>query len=425
MKDIYEIITQIQSTSSRNDKESILAAQKDNHRLRLLLSNVFNPYVVFGVKDKKLNKFLKSAKGINSKFTTLWEVFDYLKENNTGTDAVVKEVAEFLMAEWDEDIRNLMYECITKKLRIGMTAKSINKALNEDLIPEFNVMLAKKFEDEQHKIKGEFVITEKLDGMRAILYVEGDSVKAFSRQGQPILGLIEVAEHAKHLPDGVYDGELLIHNADDYKDRDVLQETLKIARKDGDKIGLVYHCFDMLPIKEFHSGKSSKKYFNRREELEFILQELRSPFIKMLPVIYKGNDLSIIPALLDQMDSEGKEGLMLNTNSYYETKRSSNLLKIKTMQSFDEVCLEVIEGDGKYKGKLGAIVVNYKGFPLSIGSGFTDEQRDFYWKNPDEIVTRVVEIQYFRESKNANGGLSVSFPVFKMVRENGKEVSYN
>jgi DNA ligase-1 len=33
-------------------------------------------------------------------------------------------------------------------------------------------------------------------------------------------------------------------------------------------------------------------------------------------------------------------------------------------------------------------------------------------------------VQYFEETKNANGGVSLRFPVFKELREEGKEVSY-
>ena len=183
-------------------------------------------------------------------------------------------------------------------------AKSINTAFGEQFIPQFDVMLAKKFEDEEHKVKGkEFVITEKLDGMRTIMIVENGNITFFSRQGQPIAGLVEIAQDAKLLPDNVYDGELLIHNANDYKDRDVLQETLKIARKDGEKRGLILHLFDMIPIEEFKAGKSKATYRKRKEELEFIVEKLKSPYIKVVPNLYVGKDLDAIPKLLEEMVS--------------------------------------------------------------------------------------------------------------------------
>ena len=57
-------------------------------------------------------------------------------------------------------------------------------------------------------------------------------------------------------------------------------------------------------------------------------------------------------------------------------------------------------------------------------SGYSDEQREEFYDKKDDLIGRVITMQYFRESTNQNGGLSVSFPVFKALREKGKEVSY-
>ncbi|MGG3920493.1 hypothetical protein ABEV41_00835 [Geobacillus thermodenitrificans] len=184
MKEVLEIVNQIKATSSRNEKEAILKQHKNNQTLRKVLDVALNPYIVFGIGEKKLKKFINKATGKENKFNDLFEVIEYLKVHNTGTDHDVKMVAEFLNAQDDEELKEFYKEIITKTLKIGATAKSINKAFGEKFIPEFNVMLAKKFEDEEHKVKGkEFVITEKLDGMRTIMIVENGNVTFFSRQG--------------------------------------------------------------------------------------------------------------------------------------------------------------------------------------------------------------------------------------------------
>jgi DNA ligase 1 len=426
MKDVLHIINQIKATSSRNEKEAILKQHKNNEALRKILDAALNPYIVFGIGEKKLKKFVNKATGKENKFNDLFEVIEYLKVHNTGTDHDVKMVAEFLNAQDDEELKKLYKEVITKTLKIGATAKSINKAFGEKFIPEFNVMLAKKFEDEEHKVKGkEFAITEKLDGMRTIMIVENGNVIFFSRQGQPITGLVEIVRDAVFLPDNVYDGELLIANADDYKDREVLQETLKIARKDGEKRGLVLHLFDMIPINEFKEGKSKATYRKRKEELVSIIEKLNSPYIKVVPNLYVGKDLDVIPKLLEEMNRKGKEGLMLNvSDGKYQCKRTDVLLKIKSMNTMDCRVIGFEEGTGKNKGKLGALIVDYKGFELRVGSGFTDEDREYIWNNKDEFLNAIVEIQYFRESRNQNGGLSVSYPIYICKRDDKSEPSY-
>jgi DNA ligase 1 len=426
MKEVLNIINQIKTTSSRNEKEAILKKYKDNESLRKVLDAALNPYIVFGIGEKKLKKFINKTNGKENKFNNLFEVINYLKIHNTGTDHDVKVVAEFLNVQDNEELKELYKEVITKTLKIGATAKSINKAFGEQFIPEFNVMLAKKFEDEENKVKGkEFVITEKLDGMRCIMIVENGIVNFFSRQGQPITGLVEITQDAKFLPDNVYDGELLIHNADDYKDRDVLQETLKIARKDGEKRGLVLHLFDMIPIDEFKVGKSKATYHKRKEELSFIVEKLNSPYIKIVPNLYVGKDLTVIPKMLEEMNQKGKEGLMLNvSDGKYQCKRTDVLLKIKSMNTMDCRIIGFEEGTGKYQGMLGALIVDYKGYELRIGSGYTDEDREHLWQHRDEYLGKIVEVQYFRESRNQDGGLSVSFPVFVCIREDKSDSSY-
>jgi DNA ligase-1 len=95
------------------------------------------------------------------------------------------------------------------------------------------------------------------------------------------------------------------------------------------------------------------------------------------------------------------------------------------MQTVDLRIIGFEEGDGRLKGTLGRMNVDYKGNICGVGSGFTDEDRTFIWNNRDSLLGRIAEIQYFEESSNAKtGDVSLRFPVFKCIREIGKEVSY-
>ena len=117
---------------------------------------------------------------------------------------------------------------------------------------------------------------------------------------------------------------------------------------------------------------------------------------------------------------------MLNKNTRYEFKRTTGLIKIKSFHEVDLRCLEVHEGEGKYIGTLGAITVNYKGNKVQVGSGFTDEQRKYYWENQEQILDKIVTVKYKEESKNKdNDLLSLQFPVFMEVRTDKDEESYD
>jgi DNA ligase-1 len=55
----------------------------------------------------------------------------------------------------------------------------------------------------------------------------------------------------------------------------------------------------------------------------------------------------------------------------------------------------------------------------------TDEQRDTFWQHRDELIGRIVEVKYKEESSDKKTGqLSLQFPIFVSLREEGKEVSY-
>ena len=62
---------------------------------------------------------------------------------------------------------------------------------------------------------------------------------------------------------------------------------------------------------------------------------------------------------------------------------------------------------------------------MNDGNGYTEKEREDFWKNRDELIGRVMEVKYFRDTKNKNGGSSVSFGKFVQLREVGKEVSYD
>ena len=75
---------------------------------------------------------------------------------------------------------------------------------------------------------------------------------------------------------------------------------------------------------------------------------------------------------------------------------------------------------------LGGITIDYKSNLVSVGSGFTDEERDYYWNNKDEIIGKIVDIQFFEESTNQkDDGISLRFPTFKSVRSDKTEDDIN
>lgn len=420
MYNVKEILDKIASTSSRNEKETILKQNKDNELLKEVLQFVYNPFIVTGLSDKKMKKNPLFRHPI-----MIDNIMDYLKENNTGTDVDIYRVKSFIQQQ-PQELQGSYYSIVTKNLKIGVTAKTINKILGKGFIPEFNVMLADKYADHESKVK-DFIITEKLDGIRNVLIKENGKIKMFSRQGQVVEGLNDIEIEADKLLDNyVYDGELLLRNDKNLNSADLYRATVKEVRKDGVKKNVEFYVFDMLPLDEFVSGKSKEGCFDRKAKLFNVLNTLGLTWIKGLPNLYVGDDKSEIARLLSEVEEQGKEGLMLNTiDGIYECKRSKNLLKVKSMQTVDLRLIGFEEGTGKYVGKLGRINVEYKGNTVGVGSGFSDEERIEIWNNQEKYLGKIAEIQFFEETKNQNDDkLSLRFPVWKGIRFDKDSPSY-
>jgi len=121
---------------------------------------------------------------------------------------------------------------------------------------------------------------------------------------------------------------------------------------------------------------------------------------------------------------------MLRKNVGYEGKRSQNLLKVKkffdaeyVVQSIDFEDHRVIrEGKEVVIPMMAQAYINHKGYEVAVGSGWNQEQRIKYNANPTLIIGKEITVQYFEETKNQKGELSLRFPTVKHVFENGRNV---
>ena len=422
MQQVLSVVNQLASTSSRNEKESILKKNQSNELLKDVFYFVFNPYILTGLSTKKISKKTKE-KGIV--LNTFDDMKNYILKHNTGTDYDITTVQNFIKSQPSE-LQDFYKKVFTKDLKIGLTSSTLNKVYGSDFIPEFSVMLAKKYEEHNHKIKGNFVVTEKLDGNRIVVVKDDGIVKSFTRQGNQYEGLEEIESDIINLPldNVVFDGELIADTQG--STHEIYTETTSKARSKGaNKTGLVFHIFDMLPLNEFQKGISKENCVARKQKLSKVFTEYTLSHCKEVKPLYIGNDLNKVNELMKFANKQKWEGLMCNLDKPYVCKRSDYILKVKVMDSCDLVVTGFEEGTGKNVGKLGSLIVDYKGNKVGVGSGFTDYEREYIWNNQDEYLGRVVEIQYFEESKNQDGGISLRFPVFKGLRIDKTKPSYN
>lgn len=380
-----------------------------------------------GLSTAKLEKEF-ADKDIQLSQLSLEELIDYLLKNNTGKDKDIIVAQCFIYTVRNFTLKRFIKELITKKYKCGVTAKVASTILPDLIKNEHEIMLAHKFEG---KINGPVNVSLKLDGIRCTALIDDKSHVVFkTRQGKIIKGLLEIkmALKAYNLSNCMLDGELIRINKENLPSDENFRLTTEIVNsKSDDKTGLEFVLFDVTPLSAYYEKECDMDYRTRMILLSQLIPQ-PNKFIRIVPMYGTTEDVDVIYKTLSEVTSQGLEGLMLNTltGKYGFGKRSKDLLKVKAMQTCDIKCIGVEEGEGKYAGVLGKIVCDYKGFTLRVGSGFTDDERKFYWNNQDKIINQLVEIQYFEESKDKKtGDLSLRFPVFKRIRDDKTEVSYD
>jgi ATP-dependent DNA ligase len=191
-------------------------------------------------------------------------------------------------------------------------------------------------------LKGAWEVSYKLDGVRAF----SDGVNVTSRSGKPLYNL----DHLKHL---FIDAEIFLG---DFK------STIEAVRTKNKVVEILpNHIYPLNPP---------------------------DPRLIFCSVIVDPTASEILDIFKFATEELHHEGIVLKqlTIEGHKTVISDVWLKVKTKETFDVPCLEFIEGTGKFKGTLGYAVT-----PMGrVGTGFSNEERDWFWANkPAGLIIEV------------------------------------
>lgn len=425
--DVYNFCRAIQTISSTNEKKIFIGEHRDKEHIVEFLKFMFDKQIVTGISTTKINKSIKTESDFIPE--TFFDVLNYLKEHNTGSDADIAVCQHYLATVEIEDIQTLFKKIFTKTLRLGIDTKLVNTAI-PNLIRVHEVQQANKLKDTKLK-EGEWIcLSEKLNGNRAT-YIDG---KLISRQGKEFTNvdhMIKDLNRIRSLFDVnmVFDGEIIRKNVDGISDNENFRIGTGLLTSDAeDKTALQFVIFDLLPKSEFQVGESKLTYSKRMKTMCQVLEYIAKVGLEHVSVVdflYAGDDHSMIETCLAVMDEQGKEGCMLARDVTYKCKRHSGLLKVKTFYTMDLKVIGMETGTGKNENTLGNLIVEYKDNTVGVGSGFSDEQRHEIWNNKDAYIGRIAEVRYKEITHDkVTGKESLQFPTFVQFREEGKEVSY-
>ncbi len=273
--------------------------------------------------------------------------------------------------------------------RLGVLAPPSPSSTAKDTSNVPKLLLARAW-DNSTDLAG-WWMSEKLDGVRA--WWDGSRGCFLSRQGN--------VYHAPSwftagLPKEPLDGELWL-------DRKAFQRTVSIVRRHDQSDHwrqISYVVFDAPGVNEPFEG--------RQTFLTELFRSRRLPYARHLYQAHCGG-FADMQAELARVESLGGEGLMLRQpGSRYEAGRSTTLLKVKTFHDAEGYVIEHLPGRGRHTGRLGAVVVELpSGLTFSVGTGFTDAQRE----NPPAIGSLIT----YRYQELTDRGVP-RFPSFVRVR---------
>ena len=327
LEQFCKFINEINSSNSRLYKQSVLKKYKDDPIICKYLQIAFDPYKVYGISTKKLNKIVGVIGAYN--IETVFDLFDYLSEHNTGTDKDISICQEALsnVCRRSREASAVLEALICKDLSIGCDAKTINKEI-PGLIPTFAVQLANKYFDKPEYVEGTtFAITTKIDGGRIIALKENGQVTFYTRAGQKYEGLVDLEkEMSEMLPDGLcLDGEITLLNNEGIPSKEAYKQAMKITRADGEKHGVKMLVFDAMLAEEFRAQKCERVWEERRRALNFLFKSRELTYFELLPVLYQGEDTQMITKLLDEAVAAQQEGIIRDRIEVLD-KRSIRIL---------------------------------------------------------------------------------------------------
>ncbi|MDB5914717.1 MAG: ATP-dependent ligase-like protein [Ramlibacter sp.] len=288
--------------------------------------------------------------------------------------------------------------------------------LPKELQPELAVLV-----DAPPKDPDEWIFEIKFDGYRMLTRVEGDSIQLVTRNGNEWtsrLAGLATALRGMELPDGWYDGEIIMPGEDTPADFQALQGAFDTARTSQ----IVYYLFD-LPYCAGHDLRDVPLE-QRREVLQRIVERKPHPNVRFSSVFDARPE-----EILNSACRLGLEGVIAKRrDSAYVNRRSSDWIKLKcklrqefviggwtdpqgSRTGLGSLLLGVHEEDGKlrYAGNVGTgfneqtlrelrqrldeVAADRK--PFEAGTGIP---RDAHWVRP-QLVCEVSFGEWTRDGK--------------------------
>lgn len=407
-----QAVSAAEAVSGKNAKLAAIAGlDRDGQKL---VHEAQNPYRVFNVKKWP---FPKTFADSDDSLDTFFKLLDALHNREVTGDAARLAVSDVLGC-YTKRTAEYLQRVILKDLRCGLDTSSFNKVY-PGLVPTFDVMLAGKV-DEKYQWQFPCLAEVKYDGLRTIAICQRGEVKYFSRSGKThehLAGVFdaELRQLEQHLGfPVVVDGEVM---------GKTFQDTVIAKGEGASKDELVFWAFDYMSLDVWTNRRQIVDQGRRSHQLEQLLKQVGTK--RILKSVYRVcHNRAEAKAFFDEVTKAGGEGLIIkDMKAPYVWDRDLAWAKWKPVLDVDLKITGFFEGQGRLKGTLGGITVegqdeNGKRIACECGSGFTDEDRAYFWANRSKLLGKTVQLEA-QEISKAQGSdtYALRFPVYIRVRD--------
>lgn len=437
------LVDDLRQTNTASVKTNVLLSYPE---CKKLLWWTYNPFKKFGVTKNGILKFRDSHEMVGDlpEDYSIYDLFrDLCSRKLTGHNALHKCVA-FL--DKYSAYQDTLLSILDKGLKQGVNVANINAAyftvLKKNLIPQFSITRAKNFFEYQKKLdfkKDTWLKSRKLDGVRCETFVDGKGdCKTYSREGNEFttLQVIKNAVKQSKIRNMVLVGEIFLIGEDGNEDFQKVVGDVK--KKDYTIPEPHYALYDYVTWDEHNSAKGTRPFLERLSQLEKDLKTMKYPHIFMLEQT-KVESMDELMKDFEEANNKGWEGLVIHKNVGYVGIKTNVVLKIKSFSDAEYQILGVETGPFTYyfdsldnQGKpikkrkvenmVTNLIIEHKGFRVSVGSGYTIEDRKKWFKNPKLIIGKWATIKYFEETTNKLGNISLRFPTVKTFYDKKRDI---
>ena len=415
---LKDILNELNESNSSNYKLDILKKYKDNSELKKLLELTYNRNKYnFNVSKNCIIKDNPSILESNGSKTVdeLLSALEILGEGTIRGNEAHQFVCNHLKC-LDNDNKEIFLNVLGRDLKIGLNVKSINKVF-KNLIPKPNYMrCAVLSEKTLKKIKFPAFIQLKMDGTYREIHVADGQVSGKTRSGEEYFNPVLFKE-MENFPNGYYTGELTIDGESRFTGNGLINSLNPPYEK------ITFTVWDYLTDEDYLE-KTKTPYYSRFESLSDIIEN-HSERVKLVPNHEVNSIDEALKYVSDWMEQGLEGGVLKDKNNVFKNGTSGTQLKIKLKVDAEMRITGFTDGTigTKREGKIGAIQFsNDEGTIKGQCSGFSDEELDLFTKNKDNLIGKIISVEFNDIVKSENNDYyALSHPRFIEIRNDKDE----